>query len=233
MTSRRIEKLVDDWVHIPETSSIVNVRDLGGWTNSRGETIQYGKFFRGTELNGDKYNINDADKSVLYNDLGIRAELDLRTHAQAHSISSSPLGSDVSYLRVVNEPYYLDGARSAFANYRSDFNYILENLRANKPVYFHCIWGADRTGTLAFLLEGMLGLSESDLYKEYEITKLSDPEGDVRTQYYLVPLMDYIKTFDGNTLQEKFINYWHQHVHIPMTDINDFCQIMLGTTTQA
>ena len=225
------EKLVDDWVHIPETSSIVNIRDLGGWTNSRGETIQYGKLFRGTELNGDKYNINDADKSVLYNDLGIRAELDLRTHAQAHSISVSPLGSDVTYLRVVNEPFYLDGARSAFANYRSDFNFILENLRANNPVYFHCIWGADRTGTLAFLLEGMLGLSESDLYKEYEITKLSNPEGDVRTQYYLEPLMNYIKTFDGNTLQEKFINYWHQHVHIPMTDINDFCQIMLGTTT--
>lgn len=224
-------RLVDEWVVIPETSSIANVRDLGGWTTENGETVQYGKLFRGSELNGDKYNINTTDKALLHDELGIRAELDLRKHSEAKAISVSPLGSDVDYLRVVNEPYYLDGAQTAFANYRNDFDFILQHLRQNEPVYFHCIWGADRTGTLAFLLEGLLGLSEENLYKEYEITQLSNPEGEVRTRDLLQPLMEYIKTFDGETLQQKFINYWHQHAHIELADLNEFCQIMLGTNT--
>ena len=222
---------VPEWVHQPATTSIANVRDLGGWPTERGETVQYGKLFRGTELNGTKFTINDADSTKLHDELGIRAELDLRKHGEAQAITASPLGSDVAYLRVVNEPYYVDGARIAFANYRNDFNFILQHLRSGEPTYFHCIWGADRTGTLAFLLEGMLGLSEDNLYQEYELTQLSNPEGELRTRTLLATLMAYVKTFDGQTLQQQFLNYWHQRAGIPLADLNDFCQIMLGTTT--
>lgn len=220
-----------EWVHVVSADGLQNIRDLGGWTTASGETVQYGKLFRGCELQGEKYTASAAALQTLHDEVGIRAELDLRTHAQALNIKVSPLGSDVDYLRVVNEPYYLDGVRTAWANYRSDFDFILKNLRVGNPVYFHCIWGADRTGTLALMLEGLLGLSEEDLYQEYELTALSFPEGETRTKALVEPIVTYVKTFDGETLQQKFINYWHQHAHVALDDLNEFIQIMLGTTT--
>ena len=220
-----------EWVHVVEASQMQNIRDLGGWTTERGETVLYGKLLRGCEMQGDKFTASTADLTLLHDDVGIRAELDLRTHLQAKSITSSPLGTDVNYLRVVNEPYYLDGVRTAWANLRSDFDFILKNLREGRTVYFHCIWGADRTGTLALMLEGLLGLSEDDLYQEYELTALSFPEGETRTKTMVEPIVNYVKTFDGATLQQQFINYWHQHAHVSLADLNEFCQIMLGTTT--
>ncbi len=225
------DKQAPDWVRVAQTETMQNVRDLGGWTTKRGETVQYGKLLRGCEMQGDKFTASAADLRLLHDELGIRAELDLRTHQQAKSVTASPLGSDVDYLRVVNEPYYLDGVRTAWANYRSDFDFILRHLRQGHPVYFHCIWGADRTGTLAILLEGLLGLSEEDLYQEYELTALTYPEGVTRTKALVEPVVNYVKTFDGATLQQKFINYWHQRAHVALADLNDFCQIMLGTTT--
>ena len=42
-----------------------------------------------------------------------------------------------------------------------------------KPVYFHCWGGADRTGTVGFLLGGLLGMSYTDLIIDYELTSFS------------------------------------------------------------
>ncbi len=47
----------------------------------------------------------------------------------------------------------------------------------NYPVYIHCNAGADRTGTVAFLLNGLLGVSESDLIKDFELTSFSKVSG--------------------------------------------------------
>ncbi len=220
-----------EWVHVVNAEGMQNIRDLGGWTTAQGETVQYGKLFRGSELQGEKFTATTADLQLLHDELGIRAELDLRTHQQAQNIKESLLGSDVDFLRVVNEPFYLDGVRTAWANYRNDFDFILKNLRVGNPVYFHCIWGADRTGTLALMLEGLLGMSEDDLYNDYELTALSFPEGETRTKSLVEPIVRYVKTFDGETLQQKFVNYWHQHAHVALEDLNEFCQIMLGSTT--
>ena len=222
---------VPEWVHRHQIESLSNIRDLGGWTTERGEQVLYDKLFRGSELNGEKYNASAAARQQLRDELGIRAELDLRTHQQAQSIKQSPLGADVDYLRVVNEPFYLDGVRTAWVNYQHDFEFILRNLREGRPVYFHCIWGADRTGTLALMLEGLLGLSEEDLYTDYELTALTFPEGETRTKAKVEPVVTYVKTFDGSTLQQQFINYWHQHAHVPLADLNEFCQLMLGSST--
>ena len=48
--------------------------------------------------------------------------------------------------------------------------WVVQKLREGKPVYFHCAAGRDRTATLAVLLEGTLGVSESDMAKDYELT---------------------------------------------------------------
>ena len=43
----------------------------------------------------------------------------------------------------------------------------------NYPIVFHCTYGRDRTGTLAFTLGALLGMKKKDLYKDYEITFFS------------------------------------------------------------
>ena len=43
----------------------------------------------------------------------------------------------------------------------------------NYPVYFHCNAGADRTGTLSYLLEGLVGVSYEDTIRDFELTSFS------------------------------------------------------------
>ena len=47
--------------------------------------------------------------------------------------------------------------------------------RKNYPIYFHCIGGADRTGTLAYVLNGVLGVARHDLETDWESTFYSRP----------------------------------------------------------
>lgn len=42
--------------------------------------------------------------------------------------------------------------------------------RENYPVYMHCIGGADRTGSLAYVLLGVLGVDRHDLEVDWEST---------------------------------------------------------------
>lgn len=87
-------------------------------------------------------------------------------------------------------------------------------LSEGKSVYLHCVGGADRTGTLAFLIEALVGVSESDLSKDYELTSFdgshtrrrSDP-GQGNTEYILKYLINYLRQFEGSTINEKVVNW--------------------------
>ena len=55
---------------------------------------------------------------------------------------------------------------------------MIDELKAGKPVYFHCKTGADRTGTLAFLIESLLGVTETDKSIDFELTSFFYDFGD-------------------------------------------------------
>ena len=40
------------------------------------------------------------------------------------------------------------------------------------PVYLHCTHGMDRTGIVCFILEAILGISEEDLVRDYQLSAL-------------------------------------------------------------
>ncbi len=163
-----------------KVDNVCNVRDLGGIPTADGtKRIKYGMIFRGGEMNGyhkdyegrfcriDKNGIQAMEK------LGIKAILDLRTDSEAVDITVSPLGEGTDYIRFTTaNQFYYDKCWNSDV-YIDAFQWAIDELRKGKPVFFHCIFGADRTGTLAFLMEALLGVGENQLAIDYELTSFS------------------------------------------------------------
>jgi hypothetical protein len=63
----------------------------------------------------------------------------------------------------------------------------------NRHCYFHCWGGADRTGTIGFMLGGLLGMSYTDLIIAFELTSFANnyrPHNIVDSKkIYLFPRM--------------------------------------------
>lgn len=204
-----------------------NVRDIGGWHVANGKQILYGKIYRGAEWNGG-HNLEPQAIEALRR-AGIKAELDLRSDSEAKNITKSVLGNDITYKRTPlgQTQSHMEGLTNSKSTYITALKFILTCVKNDKPVYFHCAIGRDRTGTLAFLLEGVLGMSKSDIYKDYELTNFS---------YFNTPcskgqldaMFEMIEALEGETLEEKFRTYLHTEFGISYTAIDEFREKMLG-----
>ena len=198
-----------------------NVRDLGGWTTACGRPIKYGMIFRGAEWNGG-HNLEPEGIEALRR-AGIKAELDLRGDGEAKNITKSVLGNDVTYKRTPlgQTQSHMEGLTNSKSTYKTALQFVLTCVKNDKPVYFHCAIGRDRTGTLAFLLEGVLGMSKSDIYKDYELTNFS---------YFNTPcskgqldaMFNMIEALEGETLEQKFRTYLTTEFGISNADIDAF-----------
>ena len=83
-------------------------------------------------------------------------------------MTSSPLGAPVRWVHVSSMDYGNLFTPAGLAAIRDDFKLFAD--KANYPIVFHCIARADRTGTLAFILCGLVGVSMDDLRKDWEVT---------------------------------------------------------------
>ena len=202
-----------------------NIRDLGGWLNSDGNRLRYGLVYRGGEMNGGHV-MNEADCNELRR-LGIMAEVDLREDGDFPNgvISTSALGSDVLYTYENLNMWNEDALQQVTDKFADGFNLILRALREERATYFHCIWGADRTGCFAMLLEGLLGLPVDQMYKDYELTSFSIAGN--RFKDGIDSKLNYIKALPGNNLQEQFYNYWRHGVGISKADLLEFIRRMV------
>ncbi len=206
-----------------------NIRDLGGWLTLDGNRVNYGLVYRGGEMNGGHV-MNDADKAELLR-LGIGAEVDLRSDADFSSniFTQSTLGTDVPYIYANQTMFNEDALEQDVEKYGKIFPFILNNLRNGRSVYFHCIWGADRTGAMAFLLEGLIGLTMDQLYKDYELTTYSI--AGLREKTGLDGKFTYIAALPGNNLQHRFFNYWKDKVGMNEADLLEFIERMTNGTS--
>ncbi len=176
-------------VRTMNVEGMFNMRDLGGWTAQGGTKIPYGKVYRG----GNFSKITGSGKETFIEELGVKTEIDLRTNG------TDVLNDDrIEYLKAGMWQYTMiipgytspvaedDGKTVRGYDYgsASSLKTIFEKLadKSSYPVYFHCNAGADRTGTLAFLLEGLLGVSYGDLIKDFELTSFSDQGARYRSK---------------------------------------------------
>ena len=134
-------------------SQTANMRDLGGWACDGG-SVRYGRLYRSGELNAQ-------DEDLFINELGINTECDLT----ADGVPAFP-----GKMRYIGHTSYAMYSLANTEAWRVNLRGIFEAVRYGDPVIFHCSMGADRTGTLACILEALLGVSQSDLDKDYELT---------------------------------------------------------------
>ena len=149
-------------------SGVRNIRDLGGWKTKDGKTVKYRMVYRG----GRPEKLTPAGVNEAYNE-GIRAELDLR--GVDDHLDASPF-KDAEFLSPIIEEGYAQMLRDDKEKTRQCMQFIMDMVDKGKPVYFHCSLGRDRTGTVAMLTLGILGVNEGDISKEYELTQFA-PSG--------------------------------------------------------
>lgn len=137
----------------------VNTRDLGGWACDGGK-VKYGMLVRGGEP-------NEVDKDLMVGQVGIRTELQLLPKSESRHTYSA-WGID----------FYANPEQTNFVSYslaektlwKFYLQVVFDSVSHSNPLYFHCGIGADRTGTIAVMLEALLGVSQSDIDKDYELT---------------------------------------------------------------
>ena len=220
---------------VMDIDGIYNTRDLGGYQTSSGKITKQGLLYRGGALTPYVSNgrviypseLTEEGKIYMSETLGIKTELDLRGWgAESDYLEESPIpNAELVYIQI-------GGYGEAFAmqeNYRKVFSFMAD--KSNYPMYFHCTGGADRTGTVSFLLNALLGVSEEDLIHDYEFTTFSI-YGQRNTQQgdysgYFQDFITKLKSFDGETLAEKTENYM---LSIGMTEekISSLKEIFLG-----
>ena len=140
-----------------------NTRDLGGWTCDGG-TVKYGVLIRGSEP-------NPADKELMVDEIGVKTEvqlLPLSEQTDAYKMKSA-WGIDWAGNDTNDSVYGLENPTLLVKIIRD----IIDSVTHDKPVYFHCGIGADRTGFIAIVLEAILGVSRCDIDTDYELTDFS------------------------------------------------------------
>lgn len=230
----KIYKVVPEGgVRMIYTPSVWNVRDLGGWACTGGR-VKYGKLFRG----GNFGSISAADKATIVDWLGVATDIDLRNNSETGGITVSPLGGSVEYFHQSLD-FYANAVSTSAASARTVavLKKVMACVAANKPCYFHCVSGSDRTGTIAYLLLSLLGVSQSDKDKEYELTAFSDEADGKRfrnTNYNATngngwyPLIKYFRdTHTGENDNEKVVT-WAVANGITAAEINAFRAAMIS-----
>jgi len=167
----------------PPAKGYANFRDLGGHTTPTG-TVRYGQVYRSDTLS----HCDDGEVEHLVETLGVRTVIDLR---HGDEIAATPLSAIQAAGVTVHHVPLVDPAQptwqplEASATLGERYEFILGTAGAqfavalrliadsgHRPLVFQCMAGKDRTGLLAALVLGLLGVTEDTIVADY--TRSSD-----------------------------------------------------------
>jgi protein-tyrosine phosphatase len=162
-------------------SSVFNVRDLGGLPTLDGRVVRRGRVFR-----ADGVDRLDGEDLEVARALGLRTVIDLRTFGEVerrafpHDLVTVawhhlpilegmwseqdlvPTNGAVEFLRE----RYLD----MLVEGRDSIARAVELVADEGPVLFHCAAGKDRTGVLAAVVLGLLGVGPDVIADDYHLS---------------------------------------------------------------
>ena len=143
--------------------------------------------------------ITEVSRQRILRETGLRTEIDLRTPSECWQMTGSPLGPEVKWVHVPGVPIGALPSPNGKKAFAKCFRLFLDE--ANYPIDFHCIAGADRTGALAFALEGILGVREKEMEEDYTLTSRSS--SGPRTAKAFWKMAKAFDRYPGETLHAK------------------------------
>ena len=217
-------RTADEAPRILLVPGVPNVRDLGGRVGLGGRRIRQGRVFRSAGWNNNATaqvqtnglvvttnylpgasRLDPTIADVYVKPLGIRTDLDLRSDRECFGMTGSPLGKDVRWVHVSSGNYWDLAVPKWQAAFAESFRVFLDE--ANYPIVFHCIAGADRTGSLACILNGLLGVREDELAKDWEATGFDCAHPKLRHDIRWNPLIEVFDAYPGATLNDRIAAY--------------------------
>jgi protein-tyrosine phosphatase len=163
-----------------------NFRDVGGYATTDGAGVRWGSVFRSDALQ----HLSPGDLRSI-GALGIDRIIDLRSPEEIEAVGRGRLATgSPQYLTASIIPsgsgealgappgddiaerylWYLEVGRAALVR---AFEILSQPDRG--AVVFHCAAGKDRTGVVAAMLLGVLGVSEDDIVADYDLTNRALP----------------------------------------------------------
>ena len=168
--------------------SVLNFRDLGGYRAQGGRTIAWRRLFRSGEL----HHMTSHDITRLKEEIRLRSVIDLRGSVQQELLGVGPLNEiGVKYysipLSIITDRVN-DRGKELFRDFSNSGEVYLYRVRnkeygrrivdaleiiadpENHPLVLHCNAGKDRSGILAAVVLGVLGVPDEDIIIDYTLT---------------------------------------------------------------
>jgi len=181
--------VVDDPERLVVLDGVHNFRDMGGYEMGDGRMIGWGRLFRADGL----YRLTDSDLELL-DAIGIRTVVDLRSAGEVEQYGTFPFEKyPVAFhaLPIIDATWrdadlpefeeseqgeidFLTWAYRDMLDVAADrFAQAIHQLAlpAAAPAVFHCAAGKDRTGVLAALVLGGLGVDRDVIVADYGLTR--------------------------------------------------------------
>ena len=177
--------LLDDDRRVVPLFAVHNFRDLGGYPTNDGRHTRWRTLYRADGL----YRLTPDDANIVMN-LGVRTVVDLRTNNEVRERGTFPVEDhDVAYhhLPIIDATWgetqtpefndeveflvwaYREMLAEAAPRFADAINLLSQQTVL--PAVFHCAAGKDRTGILAALVLGVLGVDESIIAADYGLTR--------------------------------------------------------------
>ena len=170
--------------HIP-FEGCFNFRDLGGYHTSDGRTVRWRRIFRSARLQL----LTERDAVRIRDEIGITAVIDLRQRRSSGFAGRGPLAEPPTRYQII--PLYDEDITQAAEKLRAVNNLAeryAQQLRGPEfgrrvveamtaiiepdagPTVFCCTMGKDRTGMLAALILGALGVGDEEIIGDYALS---------------------------------------------------------------
>ena len=183
---------------------ITNCRDLGGYVTNSGKIVKQDMLFRTSKYNKDQSSesiISEKGSKILTEELGIKTEIDLRLVEESGITASLLPGVTLKSFPMKSSGNIL---RLNTAVIKEVISFLADP--SIYPASFHCSIGTDRTGCIAFLVNGLLGVKEDELFRDYLFSNF----GDIGSPRTPSAIKTYIQTIGGNKeddLSTRIYNY--------------------------
>jgi protein-tyrosine phosphatase len=184
VTTELLPDLACEPVRLVALEAVHNFRDLGGYATADGRSTRWRTLFRADGL----HRLTPADVAAL-EPLGLRTVIDLRSAPELDERGRFPVDLhpvafhhlpivDVTWANVERpenergEDFLIWAYQEMLAigapRFADAFAALAEP--GALPAVFHCAAGKDRTGVLAALLLGSLGVAHDDIVADYALT---------------------------------------------------------------